>query len=72
MDRYIRFSNNNKIHYGLVNGDKVSQLMGEEFQDFEVSDHASADRTSLKHGLDDKGRSQDYTDRQVSPAVLPR
>ncbi|TGE32033.1 fumarylacetoacetate hydrolase family protein [Desulfosporosinus sp. Sb-LF] len=37
MDRYIRFSNNNKIHYGLVNGDKVSKLMGEEFQDFEVS-----------------------------------
>lgn len=37
MDRYIRFNNNNKICYGLVKGDKVIELIGKEFSDFEVS-----------------------------------
>jgi 2-keto-4-pentenoate hydratase/2-oxohepta-3-ene-1,7-dioic acid hydratase in catechol pathway len=38
MERYVRFYNSsNKISYGLVNGDKVIELIGEKFPDFEES-----------------------------------
>jgi 2-keto-4-pentenoate hydratase/2-oxohepta-3-ene-1,7-dioic acid hydratase in catechol pathway len=37
MERYVRFSNRNKICYGLVKGDKVIELTGEAFPDFKVS-----------------------------------
>ncbi|HZK83352.1 MAG TPA: fumarylacetoacetate hydrolase family protein [Desulfosporosinus sp.] len=37
MQRYIRFNINNKTRYGLIKGDKVSELMGEAFPDFKVS-----------------------------------
>ena len=38
MERYVRFCDcNNKISYGLVNGDKVTELMGNEFPDFRPS-----------------------------------
>lgn len=37
MERYLRFKYNNKIHYGLLKGDRVRELIGEEYLDFKDS-----------------------------------
>lgn len=37
MERYIRFNHNNKIRYGLLKGTMVSELLGDEYQNFKVS-----------------------------------
>lgn len=37
MKRYVRFNNGNKICYGLIKGERVAELIGEEFPDFKES-----------------------------------
>lgn len=37
MERYVRFNNGNNIRFGLVEGEKVVELIGEEFPNFKKS-----------------------------------
>ncbi|HHV64831.1 MAG TPA: fumarylacetoacetate hydrolase family protein [Peptococcaceae bacterium] len=43
MERYVRYKNGNNIRYGLVEGDKVVELSGEGFPNFQ--------RTGIRHEL---------------------
>ncbi|AFL98786.1 2-keto-4-pentenoate hydratase/2-oxohepta-3-ene-1,7-dioic acid hydratase [Desulfitobacterium dehalogenans ATCC 51507] len=47
MERYVRFNNGNKICFGLVKGDIVAELIGEELSDFKESG-IEHDLSSLK------------------------
>ena len=38
MEQYVRFKNGNNIRYGLVEGEKVVELIGEEFPNLKKSE----------------------------------
>lgn len=46
MEKYVRFNNGSKICYGLIKGEKVTELMG-EFPDFSASE-VEYDLSSIK------------------------
>lgn len=47
MERYVRFNNGNNICFGLIKGDRVVELIGEEFPNFKESG-IEHDLSSLK------------------------
>jgi 2-keto-4-pentenoate hydratase/2-oxohepta-3-ene-1,7-dioic acid hydratase in catechol pathway len=77
MEKYVRFSVEGKISYGLVKGDKVIELEGEQFEDFKPIDR-EYDLSAVKllaPCVPTKliGLGQNYKDIEIKPDTkLPK
>lgn len=77
MQKYVRFYLGGKISYGLVNGDKVIELDGEQFEDFKLTkiEHNLSAVKLLAPCVPTKliGLGQNYKDIEIKPETkLPK